>query len=46
MIPRICIQATATAAELWEAEGYVLQLRWLGLVFEISIMKIVRRFDA
>lgn len=46
MIPRFAIQATAIGADLWEAEGHALHIRWFGWVFEITLAKIVRQFDA
>lgn len=45
MIPRFAIEETAIAAATYEAEGRLLQIRWLGWIFEITLAKIVRRFD-
>jgi|GEM_PF-1358885 len=44
MIPRFAIMGTCVAADDWEAEGTVLQIVWLGLVFEFTLARIDRRF--
>ena len=44
MIPRFAIQGTAIWDSDWEAEGWLLQVRWLGLVFEFTVAKVERRF--
>ena len=46
MIPRFSIQETAIAADSWEADGRLLQVRWLKFVFEFTFAKVVRQFDA
>lgn len=46
MIPRISIQETAIGADRWEADGRLLQVVWGRFVFEITLARVVRRFDA
>ncbi|MGE0773551.1 MAG: hypothetical protein AB7L36_00710 [Sphingomonadaceae bacterium] len=45
MIPRFSIIGTCIAERTWEAEGWTLQLFWLGIVFEITIARVDRRFS-
>lgn len=44
MIPRFAIQGTVISDRGWEAEGWLLQVQWFGLVFEFTVAKVCRRF--
>lgn len=42
MIPRFAIQGTTICAASWEAEGWLVQIRWFGIVLEFTVAKVVR----
>ena len=42
MIPRFFIQGTTICDRSWEAEGWLLQIRWFGIVFEFIVARVVR----
>ena len=44
MIPRFAIQHTTIANSYWEAEGWLLQVQWFGIVVEFTVAKVCRSF--
>lgn len=44
MIPRLRIQGTTICASRWEAEGWLVHVRWLGFVVEFTIARVARTF--
>lgn len=39
LLPKLSIAGCTIGANTWEAEGHTLSLRWLGLVFEVTIAR-------